>query len=146
MKFEREFNFIDLLIIGYYKAGYDFYYEKFDESYNIFYEILSKCVIPEVQELFLFELRIPIFIIIIDICRGNEPDLNYFIDLIGSTLMNPAIKYLERRPIHIFEDAVSNVIYRIKIFQERENKWKVNLDELVERLTPYFDEIRNILI
>lgn len=145
-EFEREFNFIGLLIIGYFKASYTFYYENFDESYNIFYEILSKCVIPEVQELFFFELRIPIFIIIIDICRGNEPYLKYFIDLIRSVLMNPAIKHLERRPIHIFEDAVSNVIYRIRIFQERENNWRFNLDELIERLTPYFDVISNILI
>ena len=145
LKFERDFNDIDLLIIGYYKAGYDFYYEKFDDTYNIFNEILSKCVIPEVQEL-LFELRIPIFIIIIDICQGNEPDLNYILDLIKSATINPIIKHLPRKPIHIFEDTVENVIYRIRIFQEKENKWKINLKELLEQLTPYIEEIRNILI
>jgi len=144
-KFERNLNNIDLLIIGYYRAGFYFYYEQFDNVYNIFYEILSKSSIPEAQE-FVFGLRIPIFIIIIDICQEREPDMNYILDLIRSTIRYPNIKYLSRKPIHIFEDTMAKVLFRIKIFQENENKWKINLNDFIIQLTPYFNEIKNMFI
>ena len=144
-KFERNLNNIDLLIIGYYRAGFYFYYEQFDNVYNIFYEILLKCSIPEAQE-FVFGLRIPIFIIIIDIYQEREPDMNYILDLIRSTIRYPIIKYLSRKPIHIFEDTMAKVLFRIKIFQENENKWKINLNDFIIQLTPYFNEIKNMFI
>ncbi len=143
--FNRDLNNIDLLIIGYYKAVLAFYYEKFEDVYYIFYEILSQCSIKEAQE-FVFELRIPIFIIIIDICRGNEPELNNILDLIRSAMLHPIIKHLSRKPIHIFEDAIDDVFSSIRIFQNKENKWNINLKRLLKQVTPYIDKIRNTLI
>ena len=145
LNFQRNLNKIDLLIIGYYKAGFEFYYEKFNEIYPIFYEILSKCFTPEAQE-FIFELRLPIFIIIMDVYKGNKPDVKYFLDLIRVALTNPIIKHLSRSPIYIFEDTIEKVFYRIKIFQKKENGWNIDLNDLAEQITPYINEIRNILL
>ncbi|KKM74050.1 hypothetical protein LCGC14_1404330, partial [marine sediment metagenome] len=132
-------------IIGYYKAGFEFYYERFNVIHPILYEILSKSSIPEAQE-FVFALRIPIFIIIIDICQGNKSDLKFFLNTIRLTLVNPIIQHLSRKPIHIFEDTIEKVFYRIRIFQDREDGWKINLSKLAEQVSPYIEKIKNFLI
>lgn len=72
--------------------------------------------------------------------------MNYILDLMRSTIRYPMIEYLSRKPIHIFEDSLEKVFFKIKIFQENENKWKINLNDFITQLTPYFNEIKNILI